>query len=579
MSSEAPQAAYQGPQWVYEVPKGSTIEGGTITATITAPHGQAWLATPASSYDAADVLANCQANIACGAAGSITAAFPITHTGGKNIYVTAVCVGPYEGATSCPADGGLDAAVYVSAAAIELTNNSTPAASGFAGTLLAPGARGTQELLFDASDPEGPGVYTITAQADGATLYTGTPDSNGGECLALAAGPLTFDHAQPCPESESVDLSIDTTSLPDGPHTLKLTVQDAAGNASVVYDATITTNNAPANSAPPAITTPGQAVIGAALTAQPGAWAAPAGAGPITYGYQWQDCDAEGNGCHSITGADTPGYTPTPADAGHTLRVLATAADNDGAATIASNATSVVQALSSSAPAPGSGTPSTPPVTLASTPNGVDASEDAILHITPPATLHRSFAQSAHKLAGHLTDSQSRPIADATLDVLQQTEGSNTLTLLEHAQTSPTGAFSVSVPPGPSRRIEIAYRAFNTDASYTTTATIQETVKARAQLHISWLRSTHSPTGTIIFTGNVQGPIPHQGALVQILVHWHGHWELIRNPRTNSNGHFHAEYQFQGSIGTFPFIAEIPSGQTNFPYTRGYSNAINITTG
>ncbi len=43
-------------------------------------------------------------------------------------------------------------------------------------------------------------------------------------------------------------------------------------------------------------------------------------------------------------------------------------------------------------------------------------------------------------------------------------------------------------------------------------------------------------------------------------------------------GTFHAEYQFQGSVGTFPFRAEIPAGQTNFPYTRGYSNTINITT-
>jgi hypothetical protein len=62
-------------------------------------------------------------------------------------------------------------------------------------------------------------------------------------------------------------------------------------------------------------------------------------------------------------------------------------------------------------------------------------------------------------------------------------------------------------------------------------------------------------------------------------VHWHGHWELIRNPRTDSNGTFHAEYQFQGSIGSFPFRAEIPAGQTNLPYTRGYSNTINISTG
>jgi hypothetical protein len=137
--------------------------------------------------------------------------------------------------------------------------------------------------------------------------------------------------------------------------------------------------------------------------------------------------------------------------------------------------------------------------------------------------------------------------------------------------------FSITVPAGPSRLIEIAYQVFTSDNSYTATATVHETVSASAHLEIS--QRSKSPTGTISFTGKVQGPIPHQGTLVQILVHWHDHWELIRNPRTNNNGSFHAEYQFQGSTGTFPFRAEIPTGQTNFPYTRGYSNTINITTG
>jgi hypothetical protein len=84
------------------------------------------------------------------------------------------------------------------------------------------------------------------------------------------------------------------------------------------------------------------------------------------------------------------------------------------------------------------------------------------------------------KLTGQLTDSEAHPIAGATLDVLQQNEGSETLSLLEHAQTSPTGAFSVSVPAGPSRLIEIAYRAFSGDSAYAATATIHETVSERA---------------------------------------------------------------------------------------------------
>ena len=93
-SGEAPQGAYEGPEWVFTAPAGSTIAGGSITATLTSPHGQAWLGTPSASYDSADVLANCQYNLSCGQDGTLSGAFPITHPGGTNLYAVAVCVGP-----------------------------------------------------------------------------------------------------------------------------------------------------------------------------------------------------------------------------------------------------------------------------------------------------------------------------------------------------------------------------------------------------------------------------------------------------------------------------------------------------
>ena len=257
-SGEAPQGAYEGPEWLFTAPAGSTIAGGSITATLTSPHGQAWLGTPSASYDSADVVANCQYNLACGQDGTLSGAFPITHLGGSTLYAVAVCVGPYEGATSCPATGGIDAGVYVSSAAIALANSATPAASGFGGTLLSPNAQGTQELTFLASDPGGPGVYLVTAQIDGKTVYSGTPDNNEGRCIPIGetGGTLMFDHSQPCRASESVDLPINTTALANGQHTLKVTVEDAAENASVVYDGPITTQQ-PSNNSLGALPGPG----------------------------------------------------------------------------------------------------------------------------------------------------------------------------------------------------------------------------------------------------------------------------------------------------------------------------------
>jgi hypothetical protein len=568
-SAEGPQPAYNGPDWIYTAPGwASEITGGTITASLTSPHGQTWLGTPNQTYDSADVFANCQYNDPCGQAGTMTGTFAIAHPGGTHIYAIALCVAE----TTCPAtSSGVDASVSVSAAAIELANDSTPAGSGFAGGLLGPGARGTQELLFDASDPQGPGVYAVTVQVDGTDLYNGIPDSNGGACAALGVsnGGLVFDHAQPCRQSESVDLPIDTATLLDGQHNLKVTVQDAAGNTSVVYATPITTNNAPVETTAPTIAAPAQATVGNALNAQPGGWSAPAGAGTITYSYQWQDCDSQGEDCQAITAAKNASYTPAVSDAGHTVRVLVTASDNDGSSTLASAATSTIAAPGSpgSPPPGGSATPDTP--------NGNPASESALLHLDRTA-LKRSFAKRAFKLTGHLTNKQSQPIAGATLEVLQRIQGSDTLLPVADIQTGPTGAFSVQVPAGPSRLIEVAYQAFADDASYTATATARETVRAGVQLKTS--KPATTPTGTVIFSGKVQGPIPSQGALVQLLVKFHGEWELIRNPRTKANGSFHLSYQFQGSIGRFPFRIEIPAGQTSFPYACGYSNTIEITT-
>lgn len=479
-SGEAPQGAYEGPEWVFTAPAGSTIAGGSVTATLTSPHGQAWLGTPSASYESADVVANCQYNLACGQDGTLSGAFPITHLGGSNLYAVAVCVGPYEGATSCPATGGIDAGVYVSSAAIALANTATPAASGFGGTLLSPNAQGTQELTFLATDPGGPGVYLVTVQIDGKTVYSGTPDSNEGRCIPIGetGGTLIFDHAQPCRAGESVDLPINTATLANGQHTLKVTVEDAAENASVVYDGPITTLQPSNNS----------------LGALPG----------------------------------------TGTSAGASL-------------------------------ARGLGQP-----------NGTAASEGARLRLGQRSRLTRSFAKRALRISGRLVDAQGQPIGGATLEVLQQADGSRGLKLIGHAKTGATGTFVASAPAGPSRTIEVAYRAFSGDGAYAASARIIESVEAGVQLGISPRRT--SAEGAITLTGRVLGPVPPQGVSVDLLVHYRGKWEPFRTPRTDAAGHFTVVYQFEGARGRFPFRAEVPPSQAAFSFARGLSEVVDVST-
>jgi hypothetical protein len=466
---------------------------------------------------------------------------------------------------------------------LTLLDNTPPAVTSVSGPLASAAAAnatitGSQALSFSASDESGvrSATLTLTPQGGGSP-YTHTFDFSG-EC--------SYSSWNACPVSQAISgYAVNSSALKDDTYAVELSVTDAAGNTTSQELGTISIHNAPTNTTPPTILVPSQITIGTPLTTLPGGWSAPSEAGAVTYSYQWQQCDSQGNNCQAIAGAQNPTYTPVAADAGHTLRLAVTAADNDGSATATSNASPAVLTpesplnnpaptapASSSTPAT-SGTPTTP---MAGTPNGTPASETATLHLSQEGAITRPYTHSALKLTGRLATGQGQPIANATLDILQQIADTNTTTIIGHATTTPAGAFTLTVPAGPSRRIEVAYRALSTDTSYTATAEIHETVSAVAQLKIT--KATESPVGTIGVTVKVRGPIPPQGTIVALQVHYRGHWDPVRIRHTNSHGEFHFVYQFQEAIGSFPFLVEIPSGQANYPYSTGFSNTIDITT-
>jgi hypothetical protein len=96
----------------------------------------------------------------------------------------------------------------------------------------------------------------------------------------------------------------------------------------------------------------GVAHDGEALSADPGSWN---GTGTLSYGYQWQRCDANGDNCQNIAGATGSHYTPSAADVGGTVRVVVTATNDAGTSTPTASAPIAIKA--SSAPVS-----TTPPV-------------------------------------------------------------------------------------------------------------------------------------------------------------------------------------------------------------------------
>lgn len=242
----------------YTPPAGSRLIGGSVDVSFYADgggynaSGTAVAYTPAYAYNGSNVFYQCASGLPPCANGSYDFSGVLGIPGGRggNLYLSAGCGGAEGYACNSGGSEGAWSLVRLWWANLLLSNEATPTGSGVSGTLLNANAEGTAELTLDAADPGGPGVYLVVIQIDGKTLYSGTPNSNGGKCVPVGSsgGALMFDYSQPCPASESADLPINTASLPNGQHTLKVIVQDAAGNSAVVYDGSISTKQPASNS-------------------------------------------------------------------------------------------------------------------------------------------------------------------------------------------------------------------------------------------------------------------------------------------------------------------------------------------
>jgi 5-hydroxyisourate hydrolase-like protein (transthyretin family) len=231
--------------------------------------------------------------------------------------------------------------------------------------------------------------------------------------------------------------------------------------------------------------------------------------------------------------------------------------------------------ISGTARAEGIGPEAVPAADIA-TANGRPASVTAVLAPIAHGRFQRSYQHSALQLESRLTTATGMPIADATVEILAQNDGTGQTETIGHAVTAPNGRLVAHIPAGPSRTIDVAYRAYADAPAYAAQTETTETVSAG--LHLTITPGQTRPTGTITLHGHVLGQIPHTGVVVEVLVYYHGCWEPIRTPRTDSNGHFTLRYQFQRAYGRFPFALRIRYGQIGFPYSGGWSRRVDVVT-
>jgi hypothetical protein len=147
---------------------------------------------------------------------------------------------------------------------------------------------------------------------------------------------------------------------------------------------------APTNTALPAIG--GTPAVGSPLGASTGSWD---GTQPISYGYQWQRCNAAGAQCANLSGATQSTYTPVKADEGRRLQVVVTATNAVGARKATSTATGLVASAPPPSPAgPGPGAappaPSTPAVVVSAPVTAGGSVGESCVRVLPAAILRKA---------------------------------------------------------------------------------------------------------------------------------------------------------------------------------------------
>ena len=231
-------------------------------------------------------------------------------------------------------------AVY--GAKVNLADDEGPSATlGVGGLRSDDVLRGVERVSFSGRDGQS-GVYRARLVVDGAARPWFSTDGGNAACRDVnpANGDdYEFGRTRPCPTAVDALAELNTTTLPDGPHTVELVVEDAAGRTARVLDRDVVVDNIGAPSIASAPRVEGEARDGEELTAVPGVWDDNGAPGDPVVTSAWERCD--GAACVELPGGPT--LTLDDADAGRRIRLVETATNGEGTTVARSPFTEVVR--------------------------------------------------------------------------------------------------------------------------------------------------------------------------------------------------------------------------------------------
>jgi hypothetical protein len=197
---------------------------------------------------------------------------------------------------------------------------------------------GVVPVTFGASDPSG---------IQGALVH-----SESGVTLASVSQSCDFTSAVPCPQLPAGSLSVDTTRVPDGPHTFTLAATDAAGNTQTLASPSVIVDN----DGPPAPSAFTATAVGTQITL---AWTNPPSPPQPIASATVELCQATCSAPAAIPASGT-GQITAPAPGTYTVHLWLLDSQGRGSATNAATATVTVATPTGGSTPPGGGG-STPP--------------------------------------------------------------------------------------------------------------------------------------------------------------------------------------------------------------------------
>ncbi len=203
-------------------------------------------------------------------------------------------------------------------------------------------------------------------------------------------------------------------------------------------------------------------------------------------------------------------------------------------------------------------------------------------HVVQSATRRVGFGKST-TVSGWLGTYTGSALAGQSVEILTAPDnGSDAFTPLASTTTQSDGSWSVTVPPGPSRLIEVSYPGAPTTESSTSTQ-VHELVPAKVRLlsvkprHVAWGH-------TVRIVGRLLGGyLPAGGALVRLRIGLgSAHTTYGVHEHVGGDGRFQTTYTFGAGqaqiLRRFWFqLASLPMG--DYPYAPANSRRVYVVVG